>query len=188
MSLTWSTDTGAAKLEIWTGSHGSEVRYPRRCNGLKRIRALPFGCKPLALSLPSSSFIFFALFQFRRTRSHEEIDRTRRAQGLALVLVPLLISFKPKIEAAIIQESKLEPPDEVLQRLDQLHVLGIAGGLILQMVATLQANQRAERSLNENETDRSIYSSIARQRLDGALSDCEDAIDALVKLTRMRTA
>ena len=140
-------------------------------------------------SIAAIVFVYlFALFQFRRTRSHEEIDRTRKAQGLALVLVPLLISFKPKIEAAIIQESKLEPPDQVLQRLDQLHVLGIAGGLILQMVATLQANQRAERSLNENETDRSIYNSIARQRLDGALSDCEDAIDALVKLTRMRTA
>jgi hypothetical protein len=114
-------------------------------------------------------------------------DRIRKAQGLALVLVPVLIGFKPKIEAAIIQESKLEPPDEVVHLLDQLYVLGVAGGFILQMVATLQADQRAERSPNENETARSSYNSIARQRLGDALRYCEDAIHALMKLTRVRT-
>jgi hypothetical protein len=49
--------------------------------------------------------------------------------------------------------------------LDQLYILGVAGGLILQMVAVLQANQRAELSANENENARSSYNSIARQRL-----------------------
>ena len=71
--------------------------------------------------------------------------------------------------------------------LDQLYVLGVGGGFVLQMVATLQANQRAERSLNQNEIARSSYNSIARQRLDDALRYCDDAIHALVKLTRVRT-
>jgi hypothetical protein len=44
----------------------------------------------------------------------ESTDRIRRAQGLALAFVPVLTDFKPKIEADIIQEGKLEPPDEVL--------------------------------------------------------------------------
>src|SRR6266849_3312488 len=94
----------------------------------------------------------FALFQGRRTRSYENTDRIRRAQGLALVLIPALTAFKPKIETAIIQESKPAPPDEIVNLLDQLYILGVAGGLILQMVAMLQANQRAERPHAENES------------------------------------
>src|ERR1700687_387934 len=75
----------------------------------------------------------FALLQARRATSHEDLDRIRRAQGLALVLVPVLRGFKPKIEVAIIRESKLEPPDEVLHLLDQLYVLAVHGALVLQM-------------------------------------------------------
>jgi len=130
----------------------------------------------------------FALFQGRRTKSHEDVDRIRRAQGLALILIPVLTAFRPKIEKAIIQESKPAPPDEVVHLLDQLYVLGVAGGSILQMVAMLEANQRAERPLNENEDDQSMYKSIARQRLGDALRYCEDAMQALMKLTRIRTA
>jgi len=128
----------------------------------------------------------FALFQGRQTRSHESTDRIRRAQGLALVLIPVLTAFRPKIETAIIQESKPTPPDEIVHLLDQLYVLGVAGGLILQMVPVLQANQRAE--LPPNENARSSYNSIARRRLEDALGYCDDAIYALMKLTRVRTA
>jgi hypothetical protein len=130
----------------------------------------------------------FALFQGRRTRSYEDTDRIRRAQGLALVLIPALTAFKPKIETAIIQESKPAPPDEVMHLLDQLYILGVAGGLILQMVAVLQANQRAELPQNEDEKVRSSHNSIARQRLGDALRYCDDATYALMKLTRVRTA
>jgi hypothetical protein len=139
-------------------------------------------------SIGAIVFVYlFALFQGRRARSHEDIDRIRRAQGLALVLVPVLSGFRPKIEAALIRERKLEPPDEVLHLLDQLYVLGVAGGFVLQMVATLQANQRAELPVNNDENARSSYNSMARQRMGDALRCCDDAINALVKLTRVRT-
>jgi hypothetical protein len=140
-------------------------------------------------SITAIVFVYlFALFQGRRTRSHESTDRIRRAQGLALVLIPVLTAFRPKIETAIIQESKPAPPDEVMHLLDQLYVLGLAGGSILQMVAVLQANQRAELPVNENENARTSYNSIARQRMGDALRYCDDAIFALMKLTRVRTA
>ena len=140
-------------------------------------------------SIAAIVFVYlFALFQGRRGRSNEDVDRIRRAQGLALVLVPVLIGFRPKLELAIILESKLEPPDEVLHLLDQLYVLGVAGGFVLQMVATLQAHQRAEAPPSDDNGDaRSSYNSMARQRLEDALRYCEDAIDALSKLTRVRT-
>jgi hypothetical protein len=139
-------------------------------------------------SIGAIVFVYlFALFQGRRARSHEDIDRIRRAQGLALVLAPVLTAFRPKVEAALIRERKLEPPDEVLHLLDQLYVLGVAGGFVLQMVATLQANQRAELPVNDDENARSSYNSMARQRMGDALRYCDDAINALVKLTRVRT-
>jgi hypothetical protein len=116
----------------------------------------------------------FALLQGRRTRSHESTDRIRRAQGLALVLVPVLTAFRPKIETAIIQESKPTPPNDVVHLLDQLYIRGVAGGSILQMVAILQANRRAELPPNEDENARSSYNSIARQRLGDALRYCDD--------------
>ena len=130
----------------------------------------------------------FALFQFRRTRSHEGIDRIRKAQGLALILVAVLVAFKPKIEAAITQQSKIEPPDEVLRLLDQLYILGVAGGLILQMIATLQVHNQAAPPSDEAEDVQNSYASIGRQRLDLTLRYCENAINALTKLTRVRTA
>ncbi len=144
--------------------------------------------KGVAVSLGERDVAYlFALLQNRRFRSHENIDRVRRAQGLALVLIPVLIAFRPKIEAAIIYESKPVPPDEIIHLLDQLYILGVAGGLILQMVAMLQANQRSELAANANETARSSYNSIVRQRLSDALRYCDDAIPALMKLTRTRT-
>jgi|SRR5258706_9667216 hypothetical protein len=140
-------------------------------------------------SIAAIVFVYLlGLSQGRRTKSHEDVDRVRRAQGLALILIPVLTAFRPKIETAIIQESKPAPPDEVVHLLDQLYVLGLAGGSILQMVAVLQANQRAERPHSDNEDAQSMYNSIARQRLGDALRYCEDAMQALMKLTRTRTA
>jgi len=131
----------------------------------------------------------FALFQFRQTRSHDEVDRIRKAQGLALVLVAVLVEFKLKIETAIVHQSKLDPPDDVVHVLDQLYILGVAGGSILQMVASLQANnQLVPPPLDDAEDARSSYASITRQRLTDALRYCDDAIGALTKLIRMRTA
>ena len=70
-------------------------------------------------SITAIVFVYlFALFQGRRTRSHETTDRIRRAQGLALILIPVLTAFRPKIETAIIQESKPAPPDEIVHLLD----------------------------------------------------------------------
>jgi len=75
-------------------------------------------------SITAIVFVYlFALYQGRRTRSHENTDRIRRAQGLALVLIPVLTAFRSKIEAAIIQEGKPAAPDEVMHLLDQLYIL-----------------------------------------------------------------
>ena len=139
-------------------------------------------------SIAAIIFIYlFALLQNRRFRSHENIDRIRRAQGLALVLIPVLTAFRPKIEAAIINESKPAPPDEIMHLLDQLYILGVAGGSILQMVATLQANQRSALPANTSDAARSFFNSVVRQRLSDALRYCDDAGGALLKLTRTLT-
>ena len=131
----------------------------------------------------------FVILQNRGAKSREETDRIRRAQGLALLLIPILTSFELEIETAIIQESKPPLPDEITHLLDQLYVMGVAGGYILQMVATLQAHQRfGPSSISANETEaRTAYNSLARQRLGSALHYCENAIRAMTKLTQART-
>jgi hypothetical protein len=140
-------------------------------------------------SIAAIAIVFlFSIQQSRRARSHEETDRVRRAQGLALLLIPVLTSFKQNIETAILQETKLAAPDEVMYLLDQLYVLGLAGGYILQMVATLQAHQRFEPAIvSEDHQAQSAYNSLARQRLDNALHYCEDALRAMTKLSHVRT-
>ena len=139
-------------------------------------------------SIAAIVFVYlFALFQGRRANSHQNTDRIRRAQGLALLLIPVLTAFKPKLEAAILHEGQPPPPDEVMHLLDQLYILGVAGGLVLQMVATLQAHERAKPPAVEGADVRSSYNSMARHRLDSALRYCEDAIGALMKLARVRT-
>jgi hypothetical protein len=67
---------------------------------------------------------------------------------------------------------------------DQLYILGLAGGSLLQMVAMLQANQRSELPATASETARSSYNSVVRQLLSDALRYCDDAGGALMKLTR----
>jgi hypothetical protein len=99
----------------------------------------------------------------------------------------VLTAFRPKIEAAIIHEGRPAPPDEIMHLLDQLYILGVAGGSILQMVATLQANQRSALPANTSDAARSSYNSVVRQRLSDALRYCDDAGGALLKLTRTLT-
>lgn len=139
-------------------------------------------------SIAAIVFVYvLAAFQFRRSKSHQDIDRTRRAQGLALLLIPVLDAFKPKLEAAMLYESKLSPPDGVIRLLDQLYILGVAGGFVLQMVAELEACERAEPPAVDDDGARLSYNLMTRQRLEGALRCCEDAINALWKLARART-
>jgi hypothetical protein len=138
-------------------------------------------------SIAAIIFVYLlGLSHGRRANSHQQTDRIRRAQALALLLIPVLIAFKPKLEVAIVRGSKLPPPDEVMHLLDQLYILGVAGGLILQMVATLQADERDEPAAIDNEGARSSYNR-AKQRLNSALHYCEDAINALMTLARVRT-
>jgi hypothetical protein len=131
----------------------------------------------------------FVVLQNRGAKSREETDRIRRAQGLALLLIPILSSFELEIETAIIQECEIAPPDEVIHLLNQLYIIGVAGGYILQMVAILQAHQRfGPIEASESETEaRAAHNSLARKRLSIAQHYCEDAIRAMTKLTQVRT-
>jgi hypothetical protein len=79
-------------------------------------------------SLAALTAVFLVVFQQNReANSREETDRIRRAQGLALLLDPVLTSFELKIESAISEKTKLAPPEEIMLVLDQLCILGIAG-------------------------------------------------------------
>src|SRR5258708_19926708 len=86
-------------------------------------------------SIATIVFVYLlALLQNRRFRSHENTDRIRRAQGLALVLIPVLIAFRPKLDAAIIQESQPAPPDEFIPLLPHLYILAAPAAPLLHII------------------------------------------------------
>jgi hypothetical protein len=114
----WQGDIASATVPLWRiGS----IREPIGA-ALQWFKTHPGTASWLEAVGSITAIVFvclFALFQGRRTRSYEDTDRIRRAQGLALVLIPALTAFKPKIETAIIQESKPAPPDEVMHLLSK---------------------------------------------------------------------
>jgi hypothetical protein len=171
---------------VWTGSHGSEVRCLRPCNGLKRIPGQRVGCKPLAVLPPSFLSICSPSCKIGALGPTRTLIASGERKGLRWFsfLFSSLLGRKSKRP---LFTRATAPPDEVILVLDQLYILGVAGGLILQMVATLQANQRSELAADANETARSSYNSIVRQRLSHALRYCDDALSALLRLTRTRT-
>jgi hypothetical protein len=62
-------------------------------------------------SITAIVFVYlFALYQGRRTRSHENTDRIRRAQGLALALIPVLTASGPKSKRLSFKKANLLRP------------------------------------------------------------------------------
>jgi hypothetical protein len=64
-------------------------------------------------SITAIVFVYlFALYQGRRTRSHENTDRIRRAQGLALILIPVLTAFRSKLKRLSFKKANLLRPTQ----------------------------------------------------------------------------
>jgi hypothetical protein len=64
-------------------------------------------------SINAIVFVYlFALYQGRRTRSHENTDRIRRAQGLALILIPALTPSDPKLKRLSFKKANLLRPTQ----------------------------------------------------------------------------
>jgi hypothetical protein len=123
----------------------------------------------------------------RRERRQE---RRLRAQGLALLLHTEMVGFRGSLESAAADDFRLrviEPPPILLEYSDQLYLLGPAGGALLQMISTLNANDRFVADVTHFGTvdDPEALNGI-RRSLRLALDCCNEAIAGLDQLIQAR--
>jgi hypothetical protein len=131
-----------------------------------------------------------AYFEGRRAKVREEArgvreeaDRLRRAQGLALMLQPELRAFEGRVEQHILHaiDRSPTPPKSILDHADQLHLLGEAGGAILQMIGVLNADAwMVRRSIPEEELAQ--FDKLRAERLQIARACCAEAVRGLERI------
>ena len=126
-------------------------------------------------------------------RDRRSVDRKLEAQGLAvLVHAPLLVlegQIERDIQSALsINGLIVRPPDIIVDNIQRLWVMGRAGGLILQMISGLNANERLIWStLEANPTfeEAKVAYDLSVERLkllQGVLSDARKEISLLLEL------
>jgi hypothetical protein len=117
-------------------------------------------------------------------------ERRLKAQALALLLHTQLVGFQGKIEVAISQGNYLlagvQPPAALVARTDELYLLGKAGGLLLQMISTLNANEAFVLELQRLQAQNGEVWGGVKQSLDGALACCTEAIVEISRLIAPR--
>jgi hypothetical protein len=128
------------------------------------------------------------------TRRAQAAER-RRAQGLAILLHTEMVDFRYRIitvmEAASVNQMKLQLPRSLVWRSADLHLLGSAGGHLLQMMSTLTANNR---QIDEMERLAVVYDPPAYRDLRrGIIANlqltrdaCDEAIAGLDRLIAAR--
>lgn len=131
-------------------------------------------------------------FLHSREIQERKTDRALQAQGIALLIRPSLVVLKGKLdrELRMVREGAaphefraVKVPETITGQIDQLWMMGVAGGHTLQLVSTLDADDQnlAEFThyMNGAEQAPITISKMLRARaktLDFALDDTNDAL------------
>jgi hypothetical protein len=134
-----------------------------------------------------------------RTAS-EEADRLRRAQALALMIMPELAALEgtldrlwdrlwAHVDTDHLSFQAVTVPKTILEVADQLYLLGGAGGSILQMIGTLNAdaalitaNRDVEGMLTIGHVAQAEFERLRKERLNIARKNCADAVRELRRI------
>jgi hypothetical protein len=134
--------------------------------------------------------LLVAHFQQRTAARAAYRDRLRKARGLALMLQPELIAFEGTLERLSLlppssHKESAKPPQTILDLADQLHLLGDAGGCILQMIGALNAHARLEAASAglADELEHAELDRLRSARLSRARRDCTEAVRGLRRIT-----
>jgi hypothetical protein len=132
--------------------------------------------------------LLVAHFQQRAAARAAYRDRLRKARGLALMLQPELIAFEGTLERLSLRppsssKESAKPPQTILDLADQLHLLGDAGGSILQMIGALNAHARLEAaSAGSDALEHAELDRLRSARLSRARRDCTEAVRGLRRI------
>jgi hypothetical protein len=90
------------------------------------------------------SALFITLYVADLDRRERAQERRLKARALATLLHSQLVAFQGELERAVKSQTYLgaaiRPPASLVERTDQLYLLGDAGNSLLQMIASLNAN------------------------------------------------
>jgi hypothetical protein len=83
-----------------------------------------------------------ATIPVRAENARRDKDLRLRSQGLALLLIPEIVTLKGEVETAIHRGTIYDPPIEVptslIERADELYILGEIGGRLLQTIGMIR--------------------------------------------------
>jgi len=130
--------------------------------------------------------LFITLYIAGVDRRERARERRLRAQSLGLLLHTQLHAFRGAVERAIeagaYSRAAIWPPAALVEHTDQLYLLGSAGGALLQMISTLNANETfVLEALQLQASNTDVWPGI-RFSLDAALTCCNEAIREIDRL------
>jgi hypothetical protein len=125
-------------------------------------------------------------------RRERQLERVLKAKALALLLQTQLVAFRGKLERAVEDPRNggpvVAPPPILIERSDQLYLLGPAGGSLLQMISALNANaDQVRASLEFGVGDAEGLLEGFRRSLALALECCDEALAGIDRIVRVDT-
>ncbi len=123
-------------------------------------------------------------------RRQRETEKRRQGQGIAVLISPILLVLDGAIERAIVAGSNgnysamdIEMPSSVIEQVNLLWLMGPAGGHVLNVISTLDANSRLIREQlsvrNPTQSHINQRSGLALERLAIARDAVADAVAAM---------
>jgi hypothetical protein len=131
----------AAILTVWLGVAGPVFSIdPRKLNETAGIAAW---VQVLVAAVAIVGVYIAATIPVRAENERRTQELRLRRQGLALLIIPELGALMGEMERAIdpgsIYDPPIQPPTSLVERLDDLYILGRVGGRLLQTVGGLRA-------------------------------------------------
>lgn len=140
-------------------------------------------------------------FLHSREIRERQTDRVHQAQGIALLIRPSLVVLKGKLKrelalakngAAPAEFRAIKVPKTITGQIDQLWMMGGAGGHALQLISTLDADAQTldefTHYMNRAEQDLIIINRMLASRTKILEAARNDATDALIEIEEILTA
>lgn len=125
-------------------------------------------------------------------RRDRQLKERLEREGLALVLLTEMMAFRGVNERAIdsgsVDHAIIETPQMLWRHVERLHILGTAGGALLQMLSGFNANDIIAKELLGFIVDGEISNDEAwpsvKKSLTLSLGDCDEAIAGLKAIVK----
>lgn len=139
-ALAISTLILAAILAVWLGIAGPIFELSLKT--LNDTAGAAAWAQALFAGAAIVAVYIAATIPVRAEKVRRDDELRLRRQGLALLLIPEIVTLKGEVETAIdsgsIYDAPILPPTSLTEKLDELYILGEIGGRLLQTVGMIR--------------------------------------------------